>query len=674
MDAAQRGKLFMRYSRKFCARIVACTFLLAAVGTAAPLTLTITGTGSGSLGGKGFTNASFSFTVTGDTTHLDVPGCCAGDIDTASGTPTTFSIMGFKAGTLMDDQSIWTDKRGTVGIAHFNDGDMIDLTSSTLNGFVLTSSIGPVTGVPSFVGACPGIDCTSFNTSLGGLYFSSVTTVTFTASVITTPVPTISNVFDQASAGTRLAPGEPIQIVGTNFGTGPSDAPTVEIGSEAAPLETFINGTNLIAIIPYDAPLGATTVTVTSHGEASNLFPITISSVAPAIMPFQAPGGSSFYDMFGNPITSSFQAVPNQQIYLVAIGLGATNPVVAAGASVTDKAPTTAPVGVTVGNNPVTPDYAGLQVGNVSGYYQVVFRVPAGTAAGAIPVTITVGGATSQAVTLQVGPPVPSISAIVNGATFQAKGAAPNSFISIYGVNFGNTDTTSNVFPSMSFDGVSVTANSSGVPLYYVYGSLGQINLVLPSELPDSGNVSFVVKTSQGASSTFQLQMAAADVGLFRIADPSNAARNNGAVLFAGTAWRVMPASMATAIGFPSCANATPATNCGQPAKAKDIVELFVTGLGKATPNGDPNGQPLATGTLAPVDGSTIYKTVAVPTVTIGGLPAAVGFSGIAPGNAGLYQINVTIPDGVPTTDDVPVVVTMPGGSTDTVTIAIQPT
>jgi hypothetical protein len=33
----------------------------------------------------------------------------------------------------------------------------------------------------------------------------------------------------------------------------------------------------------------------------------------------------------------------------------------------------------------------------------------------------------------------------------------------------------------------------------------------------------------------------------------------------------------------------------------------------------------------------------------------------------------VTIPDLVPTTDDVPVVVTMPGGSTDTVTIAIQP-
>jgi uncharacterized protein (TIGR03437 family) len=56
--------------------------------------------------------------------------------------------------------------------------------------------------------------------------------------------------------------------------------------------------------------------------------------------------------------------------------------------------------------------------------------------------------------------------------------------------------------------------------------------------------------------------------------------------------------------------------------------------------------------------------------VTIGGVTAPVGFSGIAPGNAGLYQINVTVPSGVTPGDDVPVVVSMPGSS-DTVTIAV---
>ena len=667
--------LYPRNLRLSVSRPIVLGALFTALATAAPLTLTLTGIGTGSLGGKSFSNAAFSFTVTGDTANLQFPSCCPGDVDTASGTPTSFSIAGFSDGTLKDTQAIWTDTQGTVGIAHFNDGDMIDLNSPMLRGYRLTTSIGPITAVPSFVGSCPGVDCASFATSLGPLLFGSVSTVTFTSTVTTTPVPTITKVFDQASAGTRLTPGEPIQIVGTNFGTGPSDVPTVTIGTEAAPLETFINATNLIAIIPYDAPLGATTVTVSSHGTSSNAFPITLSASAPAIMPFQSPSGSSFYDMSGNAITSSYLAVPNQQIYLIAIGLGATNPVIAAGANVTAKAPTVTPVQVMVGNQPVTPDYAGLMIGSVSGYYQVVFRVPAGTAAGATPVTISAGGTNSQPASLQVGPPVPFISAIVNGATFLAKGAAPNSFVSIFGVNFGSNDTKHNVFPSMSFDGVSVTAEGSTVPLYYVFGSAGQINLVLPSELATTGNVSVQVKNAQGVSSVFQLKMAADDVGMFRIPDPSNPARINGAVLFANTAVRVMPLSMAAALGFAPCnPGVSPAAAvCGMPAKAKDIIEIFLTGLGKATPNGDPNGQPLASGTLAPVDGSIIYKTVVMPTVKIGGLPAVVGFSGIAPGNAGLYQLNVTIPTGVPTADDVPIVVSMPDGSTDTVTIAIQP-
>ena len=59
------------------------------------------------------------------------------------------------------------------------------------------------------------------------------------------------------------------------------------------------------------------------------------------------------------------------------------------------------------------------------------------------------------------------------------------------------------------------------------------------------------------------------------------------------------------------------------------------------------------------------------PKVTIGGVDAEVSFSGLAPGNAGQYQINVQVPNGVKPGDDVPLTVTMPDGSTDTVTIAI---
>jgi len=102
-----------------------------------------------------------------------------------------------------------------------------------------------------------------------------------------------------------------------------------------------------------------------------------------------------------------------------------------------------------------------------------------------------------------------------------------------------------------------------------------------------------------------------------------------------------------------------------------DAIQIYLTGAGKATPDGDPFKPPLATGTIAPVDGSVLYRTLTAPSVTIGAINAPVQFSGIAPGNAGLYQINVAIPTGVPPGDDVELVVKV-GNTADTVTIAVQ--
>jgi len=261
----------------------------------------------------------------------------------------------------------------------------------------------------------------------------------------------------------------------------------------------------------------------------------------------------------------------------------------------------------------------------------------------------------------------------VNGATF-APGPAPqaaNSFVSLFGINFGSEDTNGNIFPAITFHGLSVLVNGAAIPLYVVAGTGGQINVVLPSELGASGNASVEVMTAAGTSQAFQLALTADSVGIFRIADPSDPSRHNGAVLFTNTAWKVMPLAMAQALGLPSCSTVTIASVCGQPAKAGDQIEIYLTGLGKATPNGDPNGKVLPTGSLAPTNGSVLYKTIDSPKVTIGGVDAGVSFSGIAPGNAGQYQINVQVPSGIKPGDDVTLIVTMPDGSTDTVTIAI---
>ena len=131
---------------------------------------------------------------------------------------------------------------------------------------------------------------------------------------------------------------------------------------------------------------------------------------------------------------------------------------------------------------------------------------------------------------------------------------------------------------------------------------------------------------------------------------------------------------MATALMIPgSCAanNISPLSLCGQPAKAGDVLVLYATGLGLATPNGDPNGKPLTTGNIAPADGSVLYETVVTPTITVGGLPAKVLFSGITPGLTGEYQIDFQVPDGM-TGDDIPVVFGMGSSPTDTRTMSIQ--
>ena len=86
---------------------------------------------------------------------------------------------------------------------------------------------------------------------------------------------------------------------------------------------------------------------------------------------------------------------------------------------------------------------------------------------------------------------------------------------------------------------------------------------------------------------------------------------------------------------------------------------LYLTGLGLAMPNGNPNGAPLPTGQNPPADGSILYETPTLPTVTIGGIEAKVLFSGLAPGFAGEYQIDVQVPSGVANGDNVPVKVTM---------------
>jgi uncharacterized protein (TIGR03437 family) len=376
-------------------------------------------------------------------------------------------------------------------------------------------------------------------------------------------------------------------------------------------------------------------------------------------------------------VTAKNPAQPGEILTVFANGLGPTNPAVPAGT----PAPTSPPAAtltlpsILVGCQQATAISSSLVPGAVD-LYQVTFALSASAAGGRQPLSLSIGGKTSNTVMLPItGAAGPSINAVVN-ASFSSSDAiaAPGTILTVFACGLGTPDNLS-LFPATSFQGLSVTFNGIPGPLFAVTASANQINVFLPVELPEAGIVDVQVKTSATASLSFPLRMTQASPGIFRIPDPVKPARKNAAALFANTAWLVIPASTAAAYKIPTDCSASgiaAAAICGQPARAGDIIQVFTTGLGKATPGGDPKGNPLATGSIAPADGNPLYLTVSAPSVTIGGVPAQVLFSGIAPGFAGLYQVNLQVPNGVAAGDDVAVKISMPNGATDTATIGVR--
>jgi uncharacterized protein (TIGR03437 family) len=100
-----------------------------------------------------------------------------------------------------------------------------------------------------------------------------------------------------------------------------------------------------------------------------------------------------------------------------------------------------------------------------------------------------------------------------------------------------------------------------------------------------------------------------------------------------------------------------------RPARIGEYISIYATGLGDVT-----NRPGLGSPSLA----NPLAMTLVAPVVRIGGVPATVTFSGLAPGFSGLYQVNVQVPAGAPTGADVPVVLTIGGETSNTATIAVS--
>jgi uncharacterized protein (TIGR03437 family) len=248
------------------------------------------------------------------------------------------------------------------------------------------------------------------------------------------------------------------------------------------------------------------------------------------------------------------------------------------------------------------------------------------------------GSGTTTPVTIGTTPPSPtssgtSISAVVNGASYQPA-LAPGSIVSIFGSGLSSSTMTAASANLPPFLGsVNVYFNGIAAPLFYA--SPGQINAQVPYELAP-GTVNLEVDGPAVVRQTATVSAAAP--GIFTT---GGSGKGPGVILRADDYQLVSPSA---------------------PTQAGAYILIYCTGLGALT-------SPIVEGNPGP---NPPLTTAVVPQVSIGNIAASVTFSGLAPGFAGLYQVNAQVPAGVPAGNAVPVTVTASGVSSNTATIVVQ--
>ncbi len=234
--------------------------------------------------------------------------------------------------------------------------------------------------------------------------------------------------------------------------------------------------------------------------------------------------------------------------------------------------------------------------------------------------------------------PVVSTGGVVSAASVAPnQPAAPGSFISIFGQNLAAGVNAAVDLPlPTALAGTQVLLG--GVPLSLQFENAGQINAIVPYDMPVNTTLPLIVAKNGELSTPEPVSIAEAQPAVFM----QGGAGIIVVVKTDGTQFQATPS---------------------KPAAAGDTLVIYSAGLGAVTP-------PVPAGAAAP--SSMLTATVNPVTVRIGGKAAQVLFAGLVPGFAGLYQVNVTVPTGVSTGPVVPVVLSVAGSTSLPVTIPIQ--
>jgi uncharacterized protein (TIGR03437 family) len=252
-------------------------------------------------------------------------------------------------------------------------------------------------------------------------------------------------------------------------------------------------------------------------------------------------------------------------------------------------------------------------------------------------IVLSTSGFTVLPWTYAASVPSPIISAVVSAADSKSA-AAPGGLITIYGSNLSPTNQATSQIPvPTALANSCITVNGQPIPLIFV--SPNQVNAQMPFQAV--GAETIVVHTPAGTSDNFNLTV-----------QPTAPA-----VFLSGVAGPVT--NLPTII---RAANGALATD-SNPIHPGDVLVIYVTGLGQTNPAG-------LTGYPAP--GNPLSSALTSVTVSLGGMNLPVTYAGLAPGEVGVYQINVTVPGGTPTGLSLPMVINQ-GAGTVTVSMRVIP-
>ncbi len=239
-------------------------------------------------------------------------------------------------------------------------------------------------------------------------------------------------------------------------------------------------------------------------------------------------------------------------------------------------------------------------------------------------------------------PDIPTITAGgLLGAASYTGSPAPGAIVSLFGGRMAAGVSSAPALPlPTDLAGSRLFVGGKLAPL--IFTSDGQINAVLPYDVPSNTRLPVVVRRGARQSAPELVKLSPVQPAVFTVNQSGGGQ---------GHIYITRPTGEA------------PLADAGNPAAEGDFLVIYAGGLGPVSPA-------VAAGVAAPLD--PLSRTANEVTVTIDGVRAEVLFAGLTPGFTGLYQINVKMPRVVAAGRPAIVVIAVAGVTSPPVEIAVK--